>query len=155
MSGIGDAMWSPFLILLRTGSAQALAGEIDPVRIMDEAIKDRVGVRRIAYDFVPALHGELRGDDGRPAAVSFLEDFENVVTGGGVERLQSPIVEDEQIGAPERAQDARMASVAARQGEVFEELGHAVIEHRSIVAAGLVAERRRQPALAQDRKSVV
>ena len=117
-------MWSTFLILLRTGSAQALAGESDPVRIMDEAIKDRVGVRRIAYDFVPALHGELRGDDGRTAAVSFLEDFEDVVTGGGVERLQSPIVEDEQIGAPERAQDARMASVAARQGEVFEELGH-------------------------------
>ena len=73
------------MILLRTGSAQALAGEIDPVRIMDEAIKDRVGVRRIAYDFVPALHGELRGDDGRTAAVSFLEDFEDVVT-GGVER---------------------------------------------------------------------
>ena len=41
-----------------------------------------------------------------------------------------------------------MASVVARQGEVFEELGHAVIEHRSIVAAGLVAEHRRQPALA-------
>jgi hypothetical protein len=36
--------------------------------------------------------------------------IEGVVTGGGVERLQSPIVEDEQIGAPERAQDARMAS---------------------------------------------
>jgi hypothetical protein len=35
-----------------------------------------------------------------------------------------------------------MASVAARQGEVLEELGHAVIEHRSIVAAGFVAERR-------------
>jgi hypothetical protein len=45
-----------------------------------------VGVRRIAYDFVPALHGELRGGDGRTAAVSFLEDFEDVVTGGGVER---------------------------------------------------------------------
>ena len=33
-----------------------------------------------------------------------------------------------------------MAPVAARQGEVFEELGPAVIEHRAIVAAGLVAE---------------
>ena len=76
---IGDDSWSSFLILFDAGSAQALAGEIDPVRIMDEAIKDRVGVRGIAYDFVPALHGELRGDDGRTAAVSFLEDFEDVV----------------------------------------------------------------------------
>src|ERR1700730_147312 len=31
--------------------------------------------------------------------------------------------------------------------EVFEELWHVVIEHRAIVAAGFVAERRRQPAL--------
>jgi hypothetical protein len=44
------------LILVDAGSAQALAGEIT-VRIMDEAIKDRVGVGVIAYDFVPALHG--------------------------------------------------------------------------------------------------
>ena len=42
---IGDASWSSFLILFDAGSAQALAGEIDPVRIMDEAIKDRIGVR--------------------------------------------------------------------------------------------------------------
>jgi hypothetical protein len=112
ISGIGDGVWSNLLILLRTGSAQALTGEIDPVRIMDEAIKDRVGVRGIAYDFVPTLHGELRGDDGRTAAVSLLKDFEDVVTGGGVEWLQSPIVENEQIGAPGRAQDARMASDA-------------------------------------------
>jgi len=45
------------------------------------------------------------------------------------------------VTEPERAQDARVASVAARKGEVFKELGHAVTEHRSIVAAGLVAER--------------
>jgi hypothetical protein len=71
---IGDDSWSSFLILFDVGSAQALAGEIDPVRIMDEAIKDRVG-GGIAYDFVPALHGELRGDDGRTAAVSFLDEI--------------------------------------------------------------------------------
>jgi hypothetical protein len=69
------------------------------------------------------------------------------VAGGGVERLQSPVVQNEQVGAAERTQNARMASVAARQGEFFEKLGDAVIEHRSIVAAGLVVERRGQPAL--------
>jgi hypothetical protein len=66
------------------------------------------------------------------------------VTGGGVERLQPSIIKDEQIGAPERAQNARVAPVAARQGEIFEKLGHAVVEHRPIVTAGFVAERRRQ-----------
>jgi len=68
--------------------------------------------------------------------------------GGGVERLQSPIVEDEQIGAAQVAKDAGMTPIAARQRKFFEELGHAVVEHRPIVATGLVAERRGQPALA-------
>jgi hypothetical protein len=44
--------------------------------------------------------------------------------------------------------DARRATIATRPGEIFEELGHAVIERRSIVATGLVAERRSQPAFA-------
>ena len=35
--------------------------------------------------------------------------------------------------------------VPSRQGEIFAELGPAMIEHRAIVAAGLVAERRGQP----------
>ena len=41
-----------------------------------------------------------------------------------------------------------MASVAARQREVLEQPGHALIEDRAIVATGLVAERRGQPTLA-------
>ena len=41
-----------------------------------------------------------------------------------------------------------MAAVAARQREFLEQPGHALIEDRPIVAAGLVAERRGQPTLA-------
>ena len=67
------------------------------------------------------------------------------MSGAGVEGFEAEVVEDQEIGAPERAQDARMASVAARQGEVFAEFGPAVIEHRAVIAAGLVAERRSQP----------
>jgi hypothetical protein len=51
-SFFGDDSWSSFLILFDAGSAQALAGEIDPVRIMDEAIKDRVGVPRIFDELI-------------------------------------------------------------------------------------------------------
>ena len=69
------------------------------------------------------------------------------MTGGGVERLQSPVVQNKQIGAAERPQNARMAPVAARQGEIFEELGRAMIKHRSIVAAGFLADGASQPAL--------
>jgi DDE superfamily endonuclease len=86
---IGDDSWSSFLILFDAGSAQALAGEIDPVRIMDEAIKNRVGVGGIAYDFVPALHGKLRGDDGRTGGRIVPRGFRGCRDGRRRERLQS------------------------------------------------------------------
>src|SRR5208283_4333953 len=81
-------------------------------------------------------------------SVSLLEDFEQVVAGARVERLQAPVVEDQQIGSSDGFQHAGMASVAARQGEVFAELGPAVIEHGAIVAAGLVADGAGEPAFA-------
>jgi len=71
--------------------------------------------------------------------------------GGSVERLQPPIVEDEKIGAAQVAKNAGMMPIAVRQRKFFEELGHAVVAHRPVIATGLVAERRGQPALADAR----
>ena len=41
-----------------------------------------------------------------------------------------------------------MAAVAAGESEIGEEPGDALIEHGAVVAAGLVAEGRGEPALA-------
>ncbi|ESX81716.1 hypothetical protein X756_31340 [Mesorhizobium sp. LSHC412B00] len=60
-----------------------------------------------------------------------------------------PVVEDEELGAPERLEQAAIAPVAARQRERLEETRDAMIEHRSIVAAGFVAEGAGEPTLAQ------
>ena len=67
--------------------------------------------------------------------------------GGGVERLQAPVVEDQKIGAGKVAQDARMAAVAARQGEIFEQSRDALVKDRPIVATRLMAERGCEPTL--------
>jgi hypothetical protein len=40
-----------------------VAGEIDPVRVVDNAIEDGVGVGGIANQFVPFVDGDLAGDD--------------------------------------------------------------------------------------------
>ena len=116
--------------------------------VVDEAVEDGVGVGRIADHRVPFVDRELAGEDGRAAAVAFLEDLEEIVAGGGVERLEAPIVEDEELDAAEAAHDAGIAAVAARQREIGEQLRDALIEHRAIVAAGLVAEGTGKPALA-------
>jgi hypothetical protein len=40
---------------------------------------------------MPGGQGELRGDDRRSAAVSLLEDFEEIVTGVGVEGFEAKV----------------------------------------------------------------
>ena len=100
--------------------AQTLACQFDAMGVVDETVQDGVGVSRIADDFVPAVDGKLRRDDGRSLAIALFEDFQQIVSGGGVERLQPPIVQDQEIGSAEGAQKARMAPVAARQREFLE-----------------------------------
>ena len=61
---------------------------------------------------MPGGQRELGGDDRRPPAISLLEDFEQIVTGAGVEGFEAEVVENEQIGAADGFDEARMAAVA-------------------------------------------
>src|ERR1700691_4110192 len=115
--------------------------------VVDEAVKDGVGIGRGAGDLVPFVDGDLAGEDGGSAAVAFFEDFVDVAAGAGVERIEPPIVEDEELGASEAAHDAGMAPVAASERQFGEELGYSLIENRAVVAAGLVSEGTGKPTL--------
>ena len=53
--------------------------------IVDEAVQDGVGVGGIPNNLMPGGQRKLGGDDRRPAAVSLLKDFEQIMTGAGVE----------------------------------------------------------------------
>jgi hypothetical protein len=111
------------------------------VGVVDEAVENGVGIGRVADDGMPVLDGELAGYDGRSPAVPFFENLQEIVSGLGVERLESPVVEDEELDAAERAGDAGIAAIAAGERQLAEQLGDALIEDGAIVAAGLVAKR--------------
>jgi hypothetical protein len=130
------------------GAAQALAGQLDAMGVVDEAVQDGVGVGGVSDNVVPGGHWELGGDDRRSAAISLLEDFEEVVTGAGVEGLEAEVVEDEEIGAAEGFDEAWMSPVAPGERKVAAELRPAMIENRAIVAAGSVADGAGEPAFA-------
>jgi hypothetical protein len=88
---------------------------------------------------------ELGGDDRRSAAITLFEDFEQIVTGAGVEWLKAEVVENEQIGAAEGFDQARMAPIASGKRQVLAELWPTMIEDGAIVTAdGRVLLRRRQ-----------
>jgi len=125
-----------------------MATEIDPVCVVNDAIENGIGVGGIADQLVPFVDRDLAGDDRRSAAITFFEDFEEIMAGCGIERLKSPIIEDEKLHAAEGAQQAGVRAIAAREREVGEQLGNALVEDGSIVATGLVAESACEPTFA-------
>src|SRR5208282_6618838 len=98
---------------------------------------------------MPAVHGNLTGDDDRALVVAILDDFEQVARLFGGERLRPPIVEDEQLDARQRAQKPGIARIAVSDGEIGEEPGHAGVENGEVLSARLVAEGASEPTLAQ------
>jgi hypothetical protein len=108
------------------------------VGVVNEPVENGVGICRVANEGVPFVDGDLAGEDGRAASVAFLEDLVKVTTGTGVQRFEAPIVEDEELDAGETTQNAGIATVTAGEREFGEELGHPLIENRTVVAAGLV-----------------
>ena len=71
----------------------ALQGDL--VRVMDQAVKDRVGQRGIPQGLMPVLDRELTGDNGGPATVAIFEEFQQVAAVLITERGQSPVIENE------------------------------------------------------------
>jgi len=116
--------------------------------VVDEAVEDGVGIGRVADHLVPFVDRDLAGQDGRAAAVAFFEDLVEIAAGAGIERIETPIVEDKELGAVEAAHDTGIAPVAAGQGEIGKQLGDALVEHRAVVAAGLLAESTGKPTFA-------
>ena len=61
---------------------------------------------------------------------------------------KSPVVEDQKLDASQALEQPRVMAVAACQRERIEESWQALIENRSVIPTGLVAERAGNPTLA-------
>jgi len=135
--------------------SHAFSFQDEAVGVVDEAVEDGVGQRRIADDVVPVFDRNLAGDDGGRAAVAIVDDFEQVAALLGGQRSEPPIIEDEQFDAGDAGEQTTVAAVAAGERQRFEQPRQPVIEDGAIVAAGLVAERAGDPALANPGRSSV
>jgi hypothetical protein len=58
--------------------AQAVAFKLDAVGVVDNAVEDGVGQRRVADDLVPALDRQLAGDQQRADVVAVLDDLQQI-----------------------------------------------------------------------------
>ena len=70
--------------------------------VVDEAVENGVGERRIADDLVPLLDRNLTGDDSRDTLVTIFQDFEEITLLSFGEDRQTPIVQYQELHARER-----------------------------------------------------
>ena len=115
---------------------------------MDDAIEYSVGECGLADDLVPRADRQLAGDEGRGIAVSVLDDLQEIAALVGAEPFRPLIIEDQQVGPDESAEEAGEAAVAAPELQFGEEPGHALVEDGMVPPAGHLSERAGEPAFA-------
>ena len=128
--------------------AQAVAAELQAMGVVDDAIENGVSERWLADQLMPFVDWDLAGDQRGAATVAVFDDFEHVVALFGPDRLEAPIVEDQQLDAAEGAHQAGITAVAAGEREIAEHPWDALVKHRAVVAAGFLAESTSKPTFA-------
>src|SRR5258708_4553220 len=81
--------------------------------------------------------------------MAVIDDFEQVAALLRGQRRQPPVVEDQKLDTGEVFEEACIPSIAACQRKCVEQAWDAIIEHRSIITAGLVAERAGEPGFSR------
>ena len=84
---------------------------------MDKSVEDSIGQGVIADDGIPLVDGQLAGYQGGGGPVTVVHDMHEVVALCGVEGLHAPVIEDEQPGLGELAQECVVAAVGLGLGE--------------------------------------
>lgn len=110
------------------------------MRLVDEAIEDRVGQSGVADGFVPVVEGELAGDEGSSSAMAILEDFEQVAALGVGEGSEAEVIEEEEFGAGEPIKETRVGAIATSDGQVSEEAGETEVASGEALPTGAVSE---------------
>lgn len=136
-------MGSCILLNVKSGTlggtlAHALAGEVHAVSVVHQPVENGVGNGRIGDHLVPVLDVHLAGDDRAAASVPIVEDFEQVTALIRRQVGKPPVIEDQQLDTGNALHEPGVPAVAARERQGIEQPWHPMIEHGSIVSAGLV-----------------
>ncbi len=67
------------------------------MRSVHETIEDGIGDGRIVEPGVPVVDRQLAGDERRLVGAAIIDDFEQVVPRGLIERRHAPVIQDQHI----------------------------------------------------------
>ena len=108
--------------------------------VVDEAIQDGVSDRGIADVFVPVIDGKLSGHDGGSAAVSVLDDLQEISALWGGHGGKAEIIDDEDFGLEQFFHELWVRAVGSGDGEFLEEARQPDVEGVEAHPAGPVCQ---------------
>ena len=88
---------------------------------MQESVKDRIGNRRVCDPAMPMLCRQLGGNHRGVTLGAVINNFHEVFTAGGIERVQTPVIEHQHIEAGEHGQTSFMRAITACDMELLEQ----------------------------------
>ena len=109
--------------------------------MVQQAVQDGIGNGGVADDGVPVFDGALAGDNGGVCPIAILDDFEQVVALGIVERSEEQIVEDEELDFGQAVKRFEMRAVGFGLEQYFKQARCAQIEHGVALTGSEVAKR--------------
>ena len=93
------------------------------MRVVDQAIQDRVSQGWIADDRVPGVRRKLTGHDRRGAAVSVLKHLQETLALCWPEDFETEVVEDQDVRFRESTQHQWKRPIGACLRQLVEETG--------------------------------
>jgi hypothetical protein len=91
---------------------------------------------------MPLGDGQLAGPDGGAGAVPVVEEFEEVPAILGRQRVEPPVVDEQDVDTGELGEQAEVGAIGPGEGELVEEAGGALVEGAEALARGLLATAR-------------
>ena len=114
---------------LGVGLSHRFSSQWQAVGVVQKAVEDGIGQGRLADEIVPVLDGQLAGDQGGSQAMAVLDDFHQIVALGGGDFLDSPVIEDDQVGFRQLIHQLRVAAIAVGDAQRLQQTGQAEVAH--------------------------
>jgi hypothetical protein len=102
-------------------SSLRFAFQVQPVGIVDNAIKDTIAEGWVWETHKPICHGNLRSDQSRDAAETIVDDFEEVLGMGRGNGVSPPVIQDEQVESGQLGEQGGIGTVLVRNGQLVEQ----------------------------------
>ena len=117
------------------------------MRVSAEAVHDCVSNRGFIDIRIPLGDGQLGSHDDRLPLIAVFKDLQQGQPRVVVERLQSEVIEDDEVILLDMVDYLEQGSVELRQGDFFDELVHGEVFHPMPHKAGLPAQGTGQEGL--------